>query len=414
MREIEHLLQDLSSAGVWLELAVLSACMALAYLICARLSRGQSQDTVWFGRRIWDGVLFSTLCVAFIFPARLALAEMQTVALLRVALPIFISLALIRLVVRVLSSAFPSSGTVQFLERLVSWFVWGLAVLWIAGLMPAVLAELEAIHLSVGKSHISLRAVLEGLASSGLVLVLTLWVSSTLERRVLREAVKDLSMRKVATNALRACLLLIGLLFALSAVGVDLTALSVLGGALGVGLGFGLQKLAANYVSGFVILLERSLRIGDTVLVDGFEGVVTDIKTRFTVIRANSGREAIVPNEMLITQKIENLTLADTQVLISVPVTVGFGSDVDQVMAILVGAARSQSRVLTEPAPAAYLSAFGPDGLELVLTVWIADPGAGLLPLRSSLNVAILEGLRVAGIDIPYPQRVVHLSQSGL
>jgi small-conductance mechanosensitive channel len=142
--------------------------------------------------------------------------------------------------------------------------------------------------------------------------------------------------------------------------------------------------------------------------------VVTDIKTRFTVIRANSGREAIVPNEMLITQKIENLTLADTQVLISVPVTVGFGSDVDQVMAILVGAARSQSRVLTEPAPAAYLSAFGPDGLELVLTAWIADPGAGLLPLRSSLNVAILEGLRVAGIDIPYPQRVVHLSQSGL
>ena len=133
MRELEHLLQDLSSAGVWLELAVLSACMAVAYLISARLGRGQSQDTVWFGRRIWDGVLFSTLCVALIFPARLALAEMQTVALLRVALPIFISLALIRLVVRVLSSAFPTSGTVQF------WSVWsvGLCGAWPCCGLPA-------------------------------------------------------------------------------------------------------------------------------------------------------------------------------------------------------------------------------------------------------------------------------------
>jgi small-conductance mechanosensitive channel len=409
MRELEHLLQDVSSAGIWLELAVLSGCMAVAYLVSARLGRGQSQDTVWFGRRIWDGVLFSALCVAFLFPARLVLADIQTVALLRVALPIFISLALIRLVVRVLSSAFPTSASVQFLERLVSWLVWGLTVLWIAGLMPAVLSELDAVHLNIGKSHVSLRAVLEGLLSSSLVLVLTLWLSATLERRVLREAVKDLSMRKVATNALRAFLLFLGLLFALSAVGVDLTALSVLGGALGVGLGFGLQKLAANYVSGFVILLERSLRIGDTVSVDGFEGVVTDIKTRFTVIRASSGREAIVPNETLITQKIENLTLADTQVLITVPVAVAYGSDVDQVMAILRAAALSQKRVLTDPAPAAYLSSFGPDGLDFVLTVWIADPGAGVLPLRSALNLAILAGLREAGIEIPYPQRVVHM-----
>lgn len=121
----------------------------------------------------------------------------------------------------------------------------------------------------------------------------------------------DLSLRKVAGNALRAVLLLVGLLFALSAVGVDLTALSVLGGALGVGLGFGLQKLAANYVSGFVILFERSLRIGDTVRVDSFEGSVMDIKTRYTLICAANGRESIVPNEKLITERIENLSLAD-------------------------------------------------------------------------------------------------------
>jgi hypothetical protein len=113
-------------------------------------------------------------------------------------------------------------------------------------------------------------------------------------------------MRKMAANALRALLLLVGLMFALSAAGIDLTALGVLGGALGVGIGLGLQKLAANYVSGFVILAERSMRIGDMVKVDGFEGRITDITTRYTVIRALNGREAIVPNEMMITQRVEN------------------------------------------------------------------------------------------------------------
>ena len=183
--------------------------------------------------------------------------------------------------------------------------------LWITGWLPMVLSELESIHLNFGKSHVDLRTLIEGLVSSVLMLMSVLWLSSTIERRLLSQAVQDLSMRKVAGNTLRAVLLLVGLLLSLSAVGVDLTALSVLGGAIGVGLGFGLQKLAANYVSGFVILLERSLRIGDLVKVDGFEGKVTDIKTRFTVIRAVNGRESIVPNELLISQRVENLSLAD-------------------------------------------------------------------------------------------------------
>ena len=152
-----------------------------------------------------------------------------------------------------------------------------------------------------------------------------------------------------------------GLLFALSAVGVDLTALSVLGGALGVGLGFGLQKLAANYVSGFVILFERSLRIGDTVRVDSFEGEVVDIKTRYTLIRASNGRESVVPNEKLITERIENLSLADSLVLLMIDVTVGYDTDVDQVRPLLVDAALSVDRVLRDPGPAARLVRLGAD-----------------------------------------------------
>jgi small-conductance mechanosensitive channel len=196
-------------------------------------------------------------------------------------------------------------------------------------------------------------------------------------------------------------------LFALSAAGVDLTALSVLGGAVGLGLGFGLQKLAANYVSGFVILFERSLRIGDVVRVDGFEGEVVDIKTRYTLIRALNGRESIVPNEKLISERIENLSLADPKVLLTTDVGVAYDSDVELVQRILVDAATTTPRVLADPGAAARLSKFGADALEFQVQFWIADPGNGTGNVKSDVNLAMLKGLREAGIEIPFPQRVV-------
>jgi hypothetical protein len=186
------------------------------------------------------------------------------------------------------------------------------------------------IHFNFGKSRIDLRSLVEGILSSGLVLVLTLWLSATIEQHVLAQTMTDLSMRKIASNVLRAVLLLVGLLLTLSAVGVDLTALSVLGGALGVGLGLGLQKLAANYVSGFVVLVERSVRIGDVIRVDGMEGTVTDIKTRYTLLRDANGRETIIPNDMLITQRVDNFSLTQSAVALQCPFTVALDSDCAQ------------------------------------------------------------------------------------
>jgi small-conductance mechanosensitive channel len=181
-----------------------------------------------------------------------------------------------------------------------------------------------------------------------------------------------------------------------------------LGGALGVGIGFGLQKLASNYVSGFVILAERSLRIGDMVRVDGFEGRITDIKTRYTVIRALNGRESIVPNELLITQRVENSSLADPKVSQTATVSVAYGTDLQALMPVLRDTVSAVPRVQTDPAPGVQLSAFGADGLELTIVYWIADPENGTGNVRSDVNLAILELLRQAGVDIPYPQRVVH------
>ena len=203
-------------------------------------------------------------------------------------------------------------------------------------------------------------------------------------------------------------MLFLGLIFAMSAVGIDLTALSVLGGAVGVGLGFGLQKIAANYVSGFVILAERSLRIGDMVRIDNFDGRVTDIRTRYTVIRALSGREAIVPNEMLITQRVENLSLADMKVSLNTAVQVAYGTDIRALQARVVEAVSRVPRVLTEPSPACQLAEFAADGINLNISFWIADPENGQGNVRSDVNLAVLDLFDSLGIEIPYPQRVMH------
>ena len=409
MTEIDRLLDDLSHPGVPVEVAVLLACLLAAFGICWLIGRRQPPESVWFGRAVVDGLLFPLLALAFTYSATLGIAPSHKVALLKLALPVLMSLAGIRFLARVFTVVFPHSGMARLVERLFSWMAWIAAVLWIIGLLPAVMEEMDAIQFAFGKAHVSLLALVQGLLSSGAVLVLALWISAVLERKVLHDAVQDLSLRKVAASAIRALLLLVGLLFALSAVGVDLTALSVLGGALGVGLGLGLQKLAANYVSGFVILFERSLRIGDTVRVDGFEGVIVDIKTRYTLIRSLAGRASIVPNEKLITERIENLSLADPRILLATDVTVGYASDVDRVQKILLDAALATPRVLAEPAPAAQLAHLGADGLEFTLQFWISDPNNGQINVRSEVNLRVLEGLRKAGIEIPFAQRVVHI-----
>eukprot|EP01034_Spumella_vulgaris_P033641 gene33641-41506_t len=199
-------------------------------------------------------------------------------------------------------------------------------------------------------SGAGLRTMVEGALTAAAVLLLTLWVSAAIESRLLRSATgAELSLRKAVSNALRAVMIFFGLIVAMSAVGIDLTALSVLGGAVGVGIGLGLQKLAANYVSGFVILTERSMRIGDNVRVDNFEGRITNINARYTVVRSAAGRESIVPNEMLITQRVENLSLADPRVWLSTVVSVAYDSDVDLVIQLLTESALASNRVLRDP-----------------------------------------------------------------
>jgi small-conductance mechanosensitive channel len=309
----------------------------------------------------------------------------------------------------VLSVTFPQARWVRILERSISWLAWIAVVLWITGVLPIMMEAMDDLTWKVGAARVSLRNIVEGSLTAGFVMVLALWISAAVEKRLLHGTGNTLSLRKMASSIVRALLLFVGLLIALSAVGIDLTALSVLGGAIGVGVGFGLQKIAANYVSGFVVLAERSLRIGDMVKVDGFEGRITDIRTRYTVIRALNGRESIVPNEMLITQRVENSSLADPKVLLQTQVQVAYGTDVHTLRGKLEAAVREVPRVLSDPGPAVQLAEFAADGMNLNVLFWILDPENGQGSVRSDVNLAVLALLNAEGVTIPFPQRVLRI-----
>lgn len=400
--------------GVLVEALFLVACVALAWALSWLVRRGvtreSGQPSILFGDRILDGALFPLLLLTLGYLARTLASHLGPVVLFKVAIPVLLSLAVIRVGVKVLQVAIGSAPWVRVLERSISWLAWLSVLLWVSGLLPVLLTELDELTWKVGGSSLSLRTLIEGVLTAGAVLIVALWISSAIEARLLRSAVGSrLSVRKAISNATRALLLFVGFMIAMTAVGIDLAALSVLGGAIGVGIGFGLQKLAANYVSGFVILAERSIRIGDSVRIDNFEGRIVDITARYTRIRSTVGRESIVPNETLITNRVENLSLADTRLWLSTVVSVGYDSDVDLVRQLLVEAARAQPRVLKDPAPSAALSNFGADGLEFTVGFWIADPENGQLGIRSDINLAILKSLREHRVEIPYPQRVVHM-----
>lgn len=418
MEIFDKLIDDFNNSSAWLEFFIVLCGLGLAYAMVRVWGRqlrvrGRSAP-IWFGLTPLSGALFPLLALVLIYGAQLVVIRYMPVFWLRLAVSLLFSLTVIRFVARVLSHAFPNSTGVRLVERLFSWIVWGVAVLHSLGLLPMVLRELDDTSLTLGKTQLSLLSLIEGSVAAGLVLVVVLWLASLLELHVIERWVDDLSMRKVAMNIARVVLIFAGLLIALSWVGVDLTTLSVMGGALGVGIGLGLQKIASNYVSGFLVLIERALRIGDNVRVDGFEGRITDIKTRFTVIRAGNGKESIVPNETLITQRVENLTQSDRQFALSTTIVVGMDSDLQQVNTILLDAAQRQPRVLTQPAPFVHLVDFVEHGLQFTLTYFINDPHNGQGNVRSDVNMAALEGLRSAEIALPVPKQIVQWAEGSM
>ncbi len=329
--------------------------------------------------------------------------------LLRLAMTLLGAMALVRFVIYVLRRVFPRASFIGAFERVIALAVWSVVALHVIGVLDDVVQWLDVHRLPLGREPVSLWTLVSGTGSVLVTLLVALWAGSVLESRLLRAESVDMNLRVVAARLLRALLIVVGLMMALSLAGIDLTILSVFGGALGVGLGLGLQRIASNYVSGFIILLDRSLRIGDLITVEKYYGVVTQIRTRYTVVRALDGTEAIVPNEMLVASPVTNHSYSDRRVRVAVKVSVGYDTDTRHALALMEEAARSTARVLAEPPAGAVLLGFGADGLDLEVGFWIGDPEQGRLNVQSEVAQAILERFRAEKISIPFPQRDIRV-----
>jgi small-conductance mechanosensitive channel len=330
--------------------------------------------------------------------------------LMQLAITLLAAMAVIRLVVYILRRAFAGVVMLANFERGLALFIWIVVALYLGGVLTDVVAWLDQTTLQIGKASVSLWIIIMGLLALAVTVLAALWLGSVVETRLMRSQL-DSSLRVVLSRLSKALLLLLAVLIGLSAVGIDVTVLSVFGGALGVGLGLGLQRIASNYVSGFILLLERSLRLGDIITVDKYHGVVAEISTRYTVIRSLDGTEAIIPNEVLVSSPVTNHTYTDRRTRVGIKVSVAYDTDLKQAMALLVEAAQAHPRALKDPAPAAALTGFGADGIDLEVGLWIVDPELGKANVQSDVSQVILERFRAAGISIPFPQREVRVIQ---
>ena len=306
-----------SPAELACEAAVALGGIAIAWLIARATCRKVNVDPKWkFGKGDFERVAFPILALMLVWSGKHVLAGFQAVNFLDVVLSLLIAYTVIRLAVYVLGHVIHEGGFQRAVIRVVHWVAWIGAILYVTALLPDALSALDAHGFTFGKnkSEVTLLDLAKGGAALFLTIVFALYLSRVTESRVLAAEQMEMTTRVVIPKVVRIAMLFIAIFIALPMAGIDVTTLSIFGGALGVGLGFGLQKVASNYVSGFIVLLDRSLRIGDVVTVDGRRGEVTAIESRYTVIKGADGVESIIPNEKMITESVQHHTYSDPKV----------------------------------------------------------------------------------------------------
>ncbi len=297
------------------------------------------------------------------------------------------------------------------LSQSVAVVVWTVAALDIVGVLDHVIAVLERLSLDVGELHISIFDILKG----GVTIALLLWIAITLsrivEKKIRNYSGLEPSLRVLFSKVVKFTFISVAILTGLASVGFDMSLLAVMGGMIGVGIGFGLQKVVSNFVCGIILLLDRSIKPGDVIALNkgSIYGTVNKLGSRCVSIRTRSGKEHLIPNEDIITQKVENWSYTDHNVRLKIPVGVDYGSDIDTVQNLLLDAAQDIDRVLKSPTPGVRLMRFGDNSLDFELRVWIGDPENGINNVKSSVCFRIWEKFCENDITIPFPQRDVHI-----
>lgn len=417
MKLLDHATERLQDPEQWLQVALFGVAVALAWFV-ARLVRrhlGRLSDT----KPDSTAAVAVALTKRIVLPVTLGLLSLVGAGLLRTlgwpeamlsaAGVLALALGGIRLFVEVLKRALRPGPLLIASEHIITWFVWIVVALYLLGWTGAVADALDSIAIPVGQTRFSLLDALRVVLTLIVFMVVAGYLGSLATRGIMSSSQISIGLRVGISKFVRLFLLLIAALLALNTVGVDLAALTVFGGALGIGLGFGLQRIAANFVSGFILVGDRSIRQGDVITIGDRFGVVKDLRARYIVVQDRDGVDTLIPNENVISSEVINWSYANRAIRLKLPVQISYNDNPRKALQLLLDAAEKHPRVQKKPPAASRVMSFGDNGIDLELRFWILDPEDGINNVRSDLYLEIWDLFEEHGITIPFPQRDLHL-----
>lgn len=300
-----------------------------------------------------------------------------------------------------------------FWRRVVGFIIITATLLQMAGLLSLTADMLKSIGFQVGEFEFNLFRLLQGAAVVMLLLWISFRISGLVDAHLHRLPDVSPSLEVLFSKITKIGLVGISLLIGFTTVGLNLSSLAIFGGAIGLGLGFGLQKAISNLISGVILLLDKSIKPGDVISLHQTYGWINKLSARYVSVITRDGLEHLIPNEDLITNRVENWSFSDTNIRLRAPIGVSYNCDLRQAVQLCLDAALSCPRVLEDPAPKCHIKDFGDNGIKLELRFWIPDPSNGVTNIKSMVYREIWDRFREHGIEIPYPQRELHL-RSGL
>ena len=430
---LEGFFEILSTRDVLVEIGVLASALLLGAVSALALRSRYQRRRIKISMALsWDyflaqssvAVMPAVIVLVLVLLARSGLETTSLdVTLLGAAARLVGAYIAVRVGVLLFAASLGNKSWIQSWETRATLLIWLAIAAEYLGWLDPIIATLDSVGIAAGRSRITVWSVLKLLFILTLFMLVAAWISRWVERRLKKLSGVALSTRIGIAKFANAFLIALSILMGLNAAGVDLTALTVLTGAIGLGLGFGLQAIAANFVSGFVLLMDRSIKPGDVISLSGQAGTSTEnfgwvqeLRGRYVVVRDRDGVEMLVPNQQLISNAVINWSYTDPRIRLKLPIRVSYRDDPELALQILVSACDGQTRVLRDPAPVSRLMHFSDSGIELELRFWISDPQEGVNNVRSEVNRAIWRLFKQHGITIPMAQReiIVHNVSSQL
>jgi small-conductance mechanosensitive channel len=407
----QKLTQSVIKTDTIIEISAIILCLLLGRLFARPLAK-------WLKRilqnRRWDvrlpGTLFQSLLSILSSLFTILLLRIGAVAIARLELPIFLVDTAARLLtawvlIRLTTAMLRDSNW----ARLLLGAAWGIAALHILKLLVPTVNLLDQLAVSLGGVRISLLLLIKGVIVFTVLLKLASSASNLMEKRISDFTELTPSVKVLLSKALKITLLTVAVFVALSSLGINLSAFAFIGGAIGVGVGFGLQKVVSNLVSGVILLLDRSIKPGDVIEIGTTYGRIQSLGARYVSVATRDRMEYLIPNEDLITNQVVNWSFSDKLLRLKITVGVSYNADIHEVIRLMVTAAAGTARVLSDPKPACQLKNFGDSAIDMELRIWINDPENGVANVSSAVRLAIWDTFKKNGIEIPFPQRDVHM-----